>query len=221
MFNTEKSLVDALLFSLTNNGLSIFNICNFDYFWLDDEVNVGNGIADIVVSFFNERDGRKNTLELDEISIMYLFNRYKKLSLEDIGTKSGIPSKNIAASIKKLIEEDYISINNDEFTLAKEYVLMFEKTISIEAKLKKWRRALIQAYRYKSFSDFSYVCLPEEESRKAIENIEDFVLRNVGLMTIDDWGTVHVIFGPAEERPLNPKKNMLLNEKFLTAINSS
>ena len=40
------------------------------------------------------------------------------------------------------------------------------KVVSFELKLKNWRGAMIQAFRYRSFSDYSYVVLPEETADK-------------------------------------------------------
>ena len=47
--------------------------------------------------------------------------------------------------------------------------------ISFELKLTNWRGALMQAFRYRSFSDYSYVVLPEETAIKALEHLEMFI----------------------------------------------
>ena len=53
--------------------------------------------------------------------------------------------------------------------------------ISIEAKLKNWKRALIQAYRYRSFSEQSYVYMDNDYIEAPLENISEFKKYNIGL----------------------------------------
>lgn len=53
--------------------------------------------------------------------------------------------------------------------------------VAIEFKLTKWKRALEQAYRYRSFSSESYVFLDNDFIDSAVKNIEKFQRYNIGL----------------------------------------
>lgn len=49
-----------------------------------------------------------------------------------------------------------------------------KKIITIELKLKNWKRALAQAYKYKSFSDISYVCMGESNIDSVLKHLDMF-----------------------------------------------
>lgn len=57
--------------------------------------------------------------------------------------------------------------------------------IAIEFKLKNWKQAIKQAYRYKSFSEQVYVLLDKKNICKAKENIDMFIKFNIGLGAVD------------------------------------
>lgn len=59
------------------------------------------------------------------------------------------------------------------------------KAIAFEMKIKNWRRALTQAYRYSAFAHYSYVIMDEAFCRPAIQNIDMFQKSNIGLLSID------------------------------------
>lgn len=77
------------------------------------------------------------------------------------------------------------------------------KVLAFEAKLTKWKIALHQAYRNQCFADYSYVLLPKESAKKAINCIDDFIKRRVGLCCIAKDG-VKVVFAAPETKPLQP-----------------
>ena len=58
--------------------------------------------------------------------------------------------------------------------------------IAIEFKLRNWKQAIKQAYRYKSFSEESYVLLDRDYVEKAKENIDIFTKFNIGLAAVDE-----------------------------------
>ncbi len=56
-----------------------------------------------------------------------------------------------------------------------------DEVIAFEAKLEKWREALHQAYRNTCFAHYSYVILPENVAKKAIQYEMEFSNRSVGI----------------------------------------
>lgn len=74
---------------------------------------------------------------------------------------------------------------------------------SFEAKLKKWRDCLEQAYRNTSFSHYSYVLLPDFSAKRALEEPEEFRKRGVGLCSYSD-GKVKLHIRPKKQAPLQP-----------------
>lgn len=78
-----------------------------------------------------------------------------------------------------------------------------KKIITIELKLKNWKRALAQAYKYKSFSDISYVCMDESNIESVLKHLNMFKKYNIGLITISKKKKVNIIYKPNITKPYN------------------
>lgn len=76
-----------------------------------------------------------------------------------------------------------------------------KKIITIELKLKNWKRALAQAYKYKSFSDISYVCMDESNIDAVLKHLDMFEKYNIGLITISKNKKVNIVFKPNATEP--------------------
>ena len=100
-----------------------------------------------------------------------------------------------------------------------DYVL-FEKTdknikyvISIELKLKNWKQGIIQAFRYKNFSNDVYLILDNENIKPALKGIEKLKKYNVGLASFDTNKNLYIHYTPSPEKPhSNFYMNNLINE---------
>lgn len=90
------------------------------------------------------------------------------------------------------------------------------KVVSFELKLKNWKGAMIQAFRYRSFSDYSYVVLPEETASKAFNHIELFKKYGIGLVSFRKDKYV-IMYSPIQSHPLS----LQLREKAETKIKKS
>jgi len=60
-----------------------------------------------------------------------------------------------------------------------------KKLLAFEMKIKDWRKALAQAYRYKYFANAVYVVLPPEEIKRAKLALSTFKMLKVGLWSFD------------------------------------
>lgn len=76
-----------------------------------------------------------------------------------------------------------------------------KKIITIELKLKNWKRALAQAYKYKSFSDISYVCMDESNVSSVLNHLDMFEKYNIGLITISKSKKVKIVYKPNATEP--------------------
>ncbi|GAB3365125.1 hypothetical protein GCM10027566_35430 [Arachidicoccus ginsenosidivorans] len=89
--------------------------------------------------------------------------------------------------------------------------------IAFELKLKNWQRAAKQAFRYKMFSNTSYVVLPEATVGNALANIELFQKYNIGLAKFDMNGSFAILFKPKPTLPYSEE----LNKKVLSSVDFS
>ena len=88
--------------------------------------------------------------------------------------------------------------------------------ISFELKLKNWKRAVKQAFRYKNFSNTPYVVLPEKTIGNALANIEMFQKYNIGLAKFDINDCFEIIYKPK----LAPAYSEELNKKVINSVTS-
>jgi hypothetical protein len=88
--------------------------------------------------------------------------------------------------------------------------------ISFELKLKNWRKAAKQAFRFKSFSNISYVVLPSKNINAAFSNLELFEKYNIGLAKFDTNCEFEILYKPQLGIPYSEN----LNQKLIKTIGS-
>lgn len=88
--------------------------------------------------------------------------------------------------------------------------VVFEKTnknikyvISYELKLKNWKRAMKQAFRYKLFSNEVYVVMDKKYINSALKNINEFYHYNIGLASFSCKGELYIYFEPETHKPFS------------------
>lgn len=84
--------------------------------------------------------------------------------------------------------------------------------ISFELKLKDWKRASKQAFRYKSFSNIAYVVLSSENSKAAFNNIDLFEKYNIGLAKFNNKCEFEILYKPVSAKPYSENLNQKLVE---------
>lgn len=85
------------------------------------------------------------------------------------------------------------------------------RTVALEVKLVKWQRALIQAYRYAAFADYSLVVLDRAFVHRALASLDDFKRANIGLLSVDRQGHVEWHHRPRYQRPYSEINRRSLN----------
>ncbi|MBW8010318.1 MAG: hypothetical protein FVQ83_03615 [Chloroflexi bacterium] len=85
---------------------------------------------------------------------------------------------------------------------------VYFRSIAFEMKLTNWRRALIQAFRYRAFAERSIVVIDNSNVESAKKNISRFIKSNIGLISIDINGKVLIHYFPEKKTPYStPLKN--------------
>jgi hypothetical protein len=214
-FNTESELIDVLRGTLQEiYSRRTINIL--------EEVSLGYGVADLVLSVtdinFLSKRGNKHFLNYQDINIYNLIEKNKSIDLPEIIDITRASTRNVQRSLKKLLFNEYIKLDNKSYSVSENYVLSFDMNFAIEAKLKNWKRALEQAYRYKWFAEFSYVVLDEFYSKSAQKNLNIFEKYNVGLATINKNGQLKRLYSPERQKPLDKNMQMLLSENLVKSL---
>ena len=75
------------------------------------------------------------------------------------------------------------------------------RTFAFEFKLKNWKKALIQAFKYAAFAQYSYVVMDKKYVGPAKRRVEEFERANIGLVSVDEDGQIEVIYKPKLRKP--------------------
>lgn len=222
MFKTEKDLVFQITNNLKNhsgNGLLLNEKLESKIF---EEINLGYGIPDVVVVQYNNKlkKERKNFLNYFDISILDLIEKKDQISIDDIIFLTRSTKNKINQSLSILQNEKLIIYREGKYFSHKKYVDALQDSIAIEAKLKNWKRALQQAYRYKWFAKKSYVILPSENIKPALKRLDLFKKFGVGLASINEDMGLEVHYKSKNEPPYSDKMCKLLNEYLINDLNS-
>lgn len=212
MFKTEQQLVNTL--KLNFSAICHWNTEKYTTKILE-EVNLGFGIADMVITKV-KRGNCENTTALSyfDAFLYKIIRSNKQITFEKLKELTKCDTTTLNRSLNKLIHDSYIKKTDHLVTLKNAYKGMESDSIAIEAKLKNWKRALDQAYRYKWFAKRAFVVLDSFYAKPAIENLIVFKKMNVGLAEINKEGVVKLHFSPLKNAPIDYTMWILLNEQL-------
>ena len=210
-FQSENNLVSCFKDKLN----SVFSLLSEPI--VLEEVKLGFGIADLVISdrIDDQLKVEDDFLTSVDISIYRVIEKRKKVTLDLISDQTKCNKGQLVKSLNKLIRRALIQQVDVYFILSSKYELAYSESIAIEAKLKNWKRALMQAYRYKWFADYSYVVLDHAHVKPALQNIELFKKYNIGLISISSDGFYMRHNTPRKEKPIDKRMQILLSETVL------
>lgn len=210
-FKAEDDLVKVLKQKLKETFLR-------DNIEIFEEVSLGYGVADIVICDIAkshiETTSNEERLSLSDINIYSIINKSPNISFDLILETTRSSRKAISNSLRKLISRGYVKQTSDSFLIQNEYQLSFYNNFAVEAKLKDWKRALHQAYRYKWFAEYSFVVLDAHYSTPAVQNIDLFKKHNIGLATLTPDGNFNRIYNPKRQKPYDLTMQILFSERI-------
>lgn len=123
--------------------------------------------------------------------------------------------KHMSLQFKKFILSNFTDTNVDIFEQFKglfgipDYLLVerdfdsISTIISFELKLKNWKRALKQAFKYRSFSNACFVVVDEAFLNPPMGNIDQFVHFNIGLASFNTENELKIYFNPRHSEPFS------------------
>jgi len=213
---TEKQFVSFLEKKLKEN----FN------FLTKKEIGVGYGIADLVLFKLNPikckiRKSHKQYKKLENEKAFKIFEflpgagQRKKADLDYLSRELRISKKLLKYKyLKQLLEDKFIKVVDGKYYFkVNGWIPIAKEIIAVEAKLKDWKRGIIQANRYKSFANKTYLAMPTQQGK----NIDKKLLKkhNIGLILFDvDTGKL-TMKNPKKEKALNKYKANLATESIL------
>jgi len=220
MYETEQKLVEEITAMIADRSSKIPSSFKKNNQVILTEVNLGFGVADIVLTECEEHlESRKTYLSSTDVKVLSIVNDQQCISIDDIVSKTKNSKIRISKSIIKLESLGFVKASERQVIVAKNYQSSVKRATAIEVKLKNWKRALKQAYRYKWFSDRSFVCLPYQNIKPAIKNLDKFKEIEVGLIGICPEKGMKILYSPEFTEPISEDMSILLNENVLNEIN--
>lgn len=186
-----------------------------------------------VLSEFNARFGNVDIVQviLDDTKLMnydqaFLLSNYQfakviaylhKKAVRTFGylmTRTDYNEKVLSQLLSKLIKANIIrEVSPKRYIISNDFQFPILQFISYEAKLSKWKKAILQGTINKKFSSYSYVVLPIELAKKLQENkINYFQNHNVGLIGVSDE-KIEYLFKPKKDRV-----KLNVNPSFINSI---
>lgn len=167
----EIDIVNNINNYLESNGVRYSN-----------ELRMGIGIPDISLNIgANYR--LKPMGDYFLLSILTFVEKKHIVSFDDIKKEFLLTIERVKQYVFTLANMSLVKIKNQLVKANKDiFSTKLGTTISIEAKLKDWRGACLQAQRYLCFSDYAYVAMPDTYIKNVDTNI--FIQTGIGLLSV-------------------------------------
>lgn len=147
------------------------------------ELVVGSSIADLVLFSAGARTFRfPEPLSVAESVMLSLLRRRGSVGLDELEAACG--NATAKRSLRRLGVMGLVRTTGPRVSAARRWWTS-GRVLAIEAKLSRWRDALDQAIRYRSYADMAYVALPEAHVRAALRAEDEFVAAGVGLLEVN------------------------------------
>lgn len=230
MSKNKNTVPESLLVSTIKDKFLSLPILEKDRpqdFSIYNELKSSYGVPDLVFCKFNKSSLKKrlqsNTNPIVSkkiIKTLVLIQGKKKVSLSFLEEELPYSKKIIKGQIISfLIKNDFLykSKESDTFWIENYYQHSLQRLYSIEAKVSNWKRGFYQAYRYKWFSDYSFLALHKKFINPAIKNIQYFKKYNIGLIMVDSEDkSLKSLYLPAKEKPYSKEFQAFAFEKVLS-----
>lgn len=121
----------------------------------------------------------------------------KVKSIQDVARLCGVSSPSAARIVRELekigrLKRSSRNEAHPRLTIAPVATPPFANVVAIEAKLRDWRRALIQAYRYLEFANESWVLLDHRFVGSSLKAASSFKSSGVGLASFSFTGELFI-----------------------------
>lgn len=196
----EKEMIPVLTDYLHSMG----------YLIVANEIDSSYGIADIVATMDSQDHKYYPFNNIIDVFLLNSIPYNKIISLEDISKMSSYSEKHLKYTVLKgFIEGGFLVKEIEGYRRIKRLTTRKNPIIAIEAKLKKWRNAFLQAMRYKKYADFCYVALLESTLKNVDLNL--FKENNIGVLAVSPSKSVNQVIAPQKNKDKHDLYAMYVN----------
>ena len=196
----------------------------FSYDMVYKEVESFQGIPDYLgINMSNLYSGSEKTMQIPlarwhTISILLAFMKKKQFRTVDYIIKNTGLSKKIVIKDLNYLCRLGICEKNDmgNYKFASNFEMPIAHIHSFELKMSNWKRALFQAVRYKTFSEYVSIVMPIEKERVLLQNIESFKMCNVGALLFDAQNLeIKILYRPQKNTTISVQHLYYMSGKLL------
>lgn len=155
-----------------------------------EEPYTGFGYPDLVFLTWNKNIAELWTEERNKLSlidirvIQHLYNSNIRKSIHDISIDLGYSDRQLSSVFQRLNAAKIVTDKDDMWSLRElDDVFFLETIITVEAKLKNWRKALLQASNSEHFSSEVFTLYPEEIINENL--ISEYKDTSIGIISFD------------------------------------
>lgn len=219
-FNSEQELVNTFLSVYKKFFNNFFKKTVVRQFAIE-EFDSKFGIADIVIGsyipYLSSQKLRKG-IDPNWLTPLVHLDLNTTIDIDQFMSTFDVSKSTARQKLKEYSEANFLKpIGKNKYKIVKNYELIIDTVISFEAKLRNWKKALTQAYRYKRFSNYSFVLLDEKYVNPAIKNISLFKKYNIGLITMKK-NTFITYYIPQKMEQKNSYQYLRINEVAYSAF---
>ncbi len=147
--------------------------------------------------------------------ILWLLKQHRQLRLDTLAALSYDAVERMRPLVADLIKAGSVIEADSHLRLAPVLASMACEVVAVEAKMKDWRQALVQAEGYQEFADRVFVAMDPAGIPTAPEIIQIFRERTIGLCSIGQevkW----IVYPGLHRCPLGPNHEYLLASALAT-----
>ena len=128
-------------------------------------------------------------------------NSLQVATTERIASETWLSVGYVARHLNHLAEADAVVRCDAGWKLNQRFSIPRCEIVAFEFKLFAWKRAIVQASRYRAFANRVYVVMPLSSVHRAVAHLEFFQAANVGLIGHSSEGGFQFFLRPRKHRP--------------------
>lgn len=199
-FRPQRSGPEAVIEDAVANQIPNLFPSENHSLWAAGSLPIGAGMPDLVVVSCKPQVFALAQVEIPTIHILAYLRTVGSASLGTIIDRTGMSKNTAVCYLNSLIEVEAVLRDNGAYSLLPTWREILPEVITIEVKVKKWKRAVEQAARNHIFAHRSFVALPDYVAQRV--RLEPILrLLGIGLLSISDDYAVRILRRSRHRKP--------------------
>jgi hypothetical protein len=159
--------------------------------WTASSIPIGAGMPDLVIVSYRPEVVALAKLEMASSEILAYLRVVTRAKLNTIVERVSQPRTTIVRCIDGLLDMNAIVLGSDTFSLNSMWRSILPEIVTIEAKVRNWKKAVAQAGRNQIFAHRSFIALPDCAADRV--RAEPIVRRlGIGILGVGESGEVRL-----------------------------